>query len=90
MCSTCADVKRIGRLVHARALEKNRLRPEPFPVCEHCETVVHPDDVHEMYGRRCLTCGVSKLEKLFFRLWSARGRRARRRALRRIARLARQ
>ena len=84
-----AEVKRIRRLVLAEALERNRLRPKPWPICPSCERVVCRSETHAMYGDQCLCCGINKLEKLFFRLWKARGRRARKAALRRIGRLAR-
>ena len=85
-----AQVKAMVKQVHAEALERNRLRAEPWPICSGCDRVVCVSETHEMYGGLCLCCGINRLEKLFFRLWRARTRRGRRKALKCIARLARQ
>jgi hypothetical protein len=83
------DVKKVRKRIRLEVLERNARLPVPLPICDQCGRPSHPEESHEMYGRMCLMCGINVLERLFFRLYRARGRKARQKALRKIASLAR-
>jgi hypothetical protein len=105
MCVTCADdvatdiepvmswsneqVARVDEMIRLEGLERHRLMPKKYPICTRCERVFHAAETEPMYHGQCLFCGVNRLERLFFKLWKARGRKARRKAIRRIQRFAR-
>jgi hypothetical protein len=104
MCVTCVDesvdlqlseratperMKAIEATVRLESLERHRLTPEKFPICERCNRVYCASETEPMYNGQCLYCGLNRLEKLFFRLWKARGRKAEKKALRRLRRFAR-
>jgi hypothetical protein len=101
MCGTCietdlepaatwtrAQIAEVTKRIRVETLQRNRMRPEPWPICIRCEMPVNPTEADDIYRRQCVTCGLNKLEQLFRRLTEARGRRRRRRALKRIARFA--
>jgi hypothetical protein len=105
MCVTCVeDVETTpppaatysrGRLaelhaqVRVEALETNRQRPRPWPICLDCGGPIHKADRFELYPQRHSNCGLNRLERLFGKLMKARGRRRRRRAVKRLLRFAR-
>jgi hypothetical protein len=105
MCVTCVDdvqaepvpavslsraqKAELMKRIRFKALERNRLRPEPFPICIRCEMPIDPGEADDIYRRQCVTCGLNKLEQLYCRLTEARGRKARKKATRRLVRFAR-
>jgi hypothetical protein len=83
------QLARVADKVRIESLETNRRRLDPWPICESCEGPIHPTERETIYPREHSNCGLGHLERLFWKLVKARGRRRRRHALKRIARFAR-
>jgi hypothetical protein len=68
--------------------ENNAQRPVSHPVCRQCELPFHPEDADVFDARLCVTCGWRRLENRALDLVYAKGRKARKRALRRLLSIA--
>jgi hypothetical protein len=75
--------------IRLKGLQRHLADPESWPVCTRCEFVHPAGETHAMYNGQCLMCGLNRLEKLYYRLWKARTRKAERKALRALRRFAR-
>jgi hypothetical protein len=82
-------IQEVNEMILRDTLEENRRRPEPWPICADCGRPVHPQDREDIYPRNCSLCGLNRLERLFWKLSKARGRKARKKATRRLVRFAR-
>jgi hypothetical protein len=89
MCVTELDIETVRGIVRRESLERNRLLPEPWPICSECGGPIPPDDLEEIYPFEHSTCGINHLERLFFEIASACSRKKQRAALRRLGRYAR-
>lgn len=73
---------------HAEWLAMNAARPVPLPVCRDCEMPHDERDGHPLIRGMCQTCGGQIFEDLTMDFIFARGRKAKKRASRRLRRLA--
>lgn len=73
----------------AELVRSNEQRTTPLPRCKDCRMPYQLGDADWLDGRRCCSCGTNRLEKAVRRLIRARGRKARKKALRRLLALPR-
>lgn len=66
----------------------NARKARPHPVCRECGMPYDPGDCDAFDKRTCVTCGINRLEKACRRLFRAKGKKARAKALRRLMSLA--
>jgi hypothetical protein len=73
-------------LIRRRARHRNAARRAPLPTCKTCRFPIAPEESEKyLYGRRCNTCGLNRLEDLLRRIVDRRGRRRTWQALRQLA-----
>jgi hypothetical protein len=77
----------MAAIVDATVRVENAKRAKPWPTCADCGQLFMPEDEHWLW-RLCHCCGLNRGEKLLQRWVFARGRRARKRALKKLKRLA--
>jgi transposase-like protein len=69
-------------------LRRNARRRHPSPICRSCNRPFDREDRDPFDKHVCTTCGINRLEKAVRRLFQARGKKARKRALRRLMSLS--
>jgi hypothetical protein len=69
-------------------LKWNAAQPDPMPICRGCGLPFDRRDADPIDRRYCTSCGVGRMEKAVRRLFKAKGRKARKRALRRLMSIA--
>jgi hypothetical protein len=65
-------------------LRWNARKRHPHPLCRLCGMPFAPDDADPFDKHVCCTCGVNRLEKAARRLFRAKGKKARKKALKRL------
>jgi hypothetical protein len=66
----------------------NARKARPNPVCPLCRMPFSPGDCDAFDSKVCCTCGINRLEKACRRLFKARSKKAKKRALRRLLKLS--
>jgi hypothetical protein len=66
----------------------NAAQPDPLPVCRYCGYPFLRRDRDPFDHRVCMTCGAARTEDAVRRLFKAKGRKAREKALRRLLSIA--
>jgi hypothetical protein len=70
------DLRRLAPEDLRRKLEEiDAARPDPWPVCPRCKSIVHPDELDWLWKRWCFSCGVTHRENLVERVVAKFGRR---------------
>jgi hypothetical protein len=82
-------IAKLDAILRREGLERHRLEPATYPICPRCERAFHATESEPMYNGQCMMCGLNFLERLYWKLWKSSGRKARRRALKRLERFAR-
>lgn len=75
-------------LRHRQWLEINAALPTPLPVCRVCDMPYGLKDGSPLFKRTCDCCAGGILEEMTFDFIYAKGRKARKKAARRLRRLA--
>ena len=73
---------------HREWLAINAARPVPYPVCKTCDCPFPPKDGHPLLDRTCECCGGPIVEELMLDFIFAKGRKAKKKAARRLRALA--
>jgi len=73
---------------HREWLAENAALPVPLPVCKLCDMPYGPKDGHPLLDQTCECCGGPIVEDLLFDFIFAKGRKARKRAAKRLRALA--
>jgi hypothetical protein len=103
MCVTCIDVEtevdeltgsperraKVDAVVRREALERLRRDPDLYRKCTECKRICCASEMQDWLPDLCCGCGLDMLERLFVELWESRGRKAEKKALRRLKKLAR-
>ena len=74
---------------HADFLAWNESQPHPWPLCPECDGILDWRETHPLLPHVCGVCGLDRIEELLKALALARGKKARKKALKAIDRLAR-
>ena len=69
-------------------LEWNAEQLNPMPVCRHCEFPFRGHDADVFDGSLCGSCGWARLERRVMKLIHAKGKKTRKRALKRLMKIA--
>lgn len=75
--------------IKADFLAWNAARPHPWPLCPECDGIMDTRETHPLLPDICGGCSANVIDKLLMKLAFAKGKKARKKALRRIERLAR-
>lgn len=73
---------------HREWLRLNAALPRPLPVCRGCDMPYGRKDAHELFEGLCNCCGGRALEEMTYDFIFAVSRKAKKRAARRLRRLA--
>jgi hypothetical protein len=74
--------------LHADFLRWNAAQPNPLPICPACDVPCDLAESHPLLPTICGLCGTQRIDDLVMNLACARGKKARKKAAKRLRKLA--
>ncbi len=74
--------------IRAEFLDWNAEQPNPWPLCPFCDAPFDLAESHPLFPTLCLLCGTQTIDDVVMNLARAKGKKARKRALKAIKALA--